>query len=82
MKYTYKTKGTCASSIEITLSDDGIIEEVRFNGGCSGNTKGIASLVKGMNARDVIEKTSGIRCGLKSTSCPDQLSLALKEMLK
>lgn len=81
MIYTYKTKGTCASTIEIEINDDNIIENVRFIGGCRGNTQGISALVKGMKAEDVIEKVSGIRCGFKPTSCPDQLATALKKMI-
>ncbi|MBR3768044.1 MAG: TIGR03905 family TSCPD domain-containing protein [Clostridia bacterium] len=82
MTYTYKTKGTCAGAIEIELNDDNIIENVRFIGGCKGNTQGISALVKGMKAEDVINRVSGIRCGFKPTSCPDQLSVALKQMLE
>ncbi|MBQ3537204.1 MAG: TIGR03905 family TSCPD domain-containing protein [Clostridia bacterium] len=81
MKYTYKTKGTCAAAIEIDLNEDNIIEDVRFIGGCKGNTQGISALVKGMKAEDVINRVAGIKCGFKPTSCPDQLSLALKAML-
>ncbi len=81
MTYTYKTKGTCAAAIEIELNDNEIIESVKFIGGCKGNTTGISALVKGMNARDVINRVEGIRCGFKPTSCPDQLSKALKAML-
>lgn len=80
MTYTYKTKGTCAAAIEIEVNDSNIIENVHFIGGCKGNTQGIAALVRGMRAEDVIEKVSGIRCGFKSTSCPDQLAAALKEI--
>lgn len=81
MTYTYKTKGTCASSIEIELNEDKTIENVRFIGGCRGNTQGISALVKGMRAEEVIGKVSGIRCGFKPTSCPDQLACALKKMI-
>ena len=81
MTYTYKTKGTCASAIGIDLGENNVINSVRFIGGCNGNTKGISSLVKGMKAEDVIERTAGIRCGFKPTSCPDQLACALKSIL-
>lgn len=74
----YKTKGTCSRSIEIDI-DGETIENVRFIGGCDGNTHGIASLVRGMNVNEVIERLEGIKCGFKSTSCPDQLARALKE---
>ncbi len=76
MKYTYKTKGTCSSQIIVDLDGD-IIKSVEFVGGCNGNAKGIGSLVKGMKADDVIARCKGIRCGFKSTSCPDQLAQAL-----
>ena len=81
MNYKYRTSGTCARSIEFEL-DGGKIKTVRFEGGCNGNLKGIGSIVEGMNAEDVIAKLEGIRCGFKSTSCPDQLAKALKEALK
>lgn len=76
----YKTKGTCSREIHIETEDD-IIKDVKFIGGCNGNTQGIASLVKGMKIQEVIEKTEGIDCGGRGTSCPDQLSKALKEIL-
>ncbi len=81
MKTVYKTKGTCSRSIEIEL-EDGIVQNVVFNGGCNGNTQGISSLVKGMKAEDVIERCKNINCNGKGTSCPDQLAKALEEMLK
>lgn len=82
MVYKYKTKGTCSSAILIDLADDDTINSVEFFGGCNGNTKGNAALVKGMKAQDVIAKLSGIKCGFKNTSCPDQLATALSLMLK
>jgi len=81
MNFEYNTNGTCSKKIEFELSEDGIIKSVRFLGGCHGNLQGIAALVTGMKAEDVIERISGIRCGFKSTSCPDQLSKALKQAL-
>ena len=76
----YKTQGTCSKEIEIELKD-GVIESVKFTGGCNGNLKGVAALVKGMKPDDVIERCKGIRCGFKATSCPDQLAQALEQML-
>ena len=76
----YKTKGTCASQISFDLVD-GIIHNVKFTGGCNGNLKGIAALVEGMKAEDAIPRLEGITCGFKATSCPDQLSKALREAL-
>ncbi|MBE6588689.1 MAG: TIGR03905 family TSCPD domain-containing protein [Ruminococcaceae bacterium] len=77
---TYQTKGVCSRSIDITV-DNGIIVEVRYHGGCAGNTQGVAALIKGMKIEEAIERLSGIRCGFKSTSCPDQLATALREYL-
>lgn len=76
----YQTKGTCSSAIDVEVKD-GIIESVSFTGGCNGNLKGIAALVKGMEVKDAIERLRGITCGFKSTSCPDQLSKALEAFL-
>lgn len=78
---TYKTKGTCATAIDVELKD-GIIDSVKFVGGCSGNTQGVAALVKGMTPDEAISKLKGIKCGFKSTSCPDQLALALESMTR
>ena len=73
---TYKTKGVCASHIEFEVDDNKKVHNVRFIGGCSGNTQGVASLVEGMDAEEVISRLKGIKCGFKNTSCPDQLSTA------
>ncbi|MGN0522332.1 MAG: TIGR03905 family TSCPD domain-containing protein [Eubacterium sp.] len=78
MTYKYNTTGTCSQQIIIDINDDETIENVQFLGGCNGNLKGIASLVKGQNIDSVIEKLSGIQCGMKGTSCPDQLAKALE----
>ena len=78
MKYTYRTKGTCSRSITFDI-EDGVVRNVQFEGGCNGNLKGIGAIVDGMKVEDVIDKLSGIRCGFKSTSCPDQLPQALME---
>ena len=81
MTYTYKTQGVCASKIEFEVTD-GIVENIRFIGGCSGNTQGVAKLANGRKVEEVISLVEGIRCGFKTTSCPDQLAQALKEALK
>lgn len=73
----YKTQGTCSQAIQLELDGD-IIKSVEFVGGCSGNTQGVASLVRGMKAEEAISRLEGIRCGFKPTSCPDQLAKALK----
>ena len=79
-QFIYKTKGVCSSAIEICMEGN-VIKSVRYHGGCSGNTQGVAALVAGMTAEEAINRLSGIRCGFKSTSCPDQLSQALREYL-
>lgn len=78
MSYLYKTKGTCSTQIEVELDGD-IVKSVKFTGGCNGNLQGVSSLVSGMTVSDVAEKLSGIRCGHRPTSCPDQLSRAVLE---
>ena len=79
-RITYYTEGTCSRIIEIELDGD-VIKDVVFIGGCNGNLSGISKLIKGMKAQDVIGKLEGTTCGFKNTSCPDQLSKALKEAL-
>ena len=76
----YKTKGTCSTSIDVELKD-GVIDSVKFTGGCNGNLQGISALVKGMKTEEAISRLKGIRCGFKPTSCPDQLAHALEEMI-
>ena len=77
MKYDYKTTGTCSKSIEFELTDN-IIHNVRFNGGCNGNGKGVSALVENMPAEELIKRLKGIKCGFKDTSCPDQLATAVQ----
>ena len=77
MNFTYKTVGVCSRSINIELDGDTVVS-AKFEGGCNGNTKGISSLVVGMNTDEVINRLEGINCGFKGTSCPDQLAQALK----
>ncbi len=79
MEFSYKTNGVCSRTIYFELEDD-IVKNVRFEGGCNGNTKGIAALAEGMNREEVIKRLEGIRCGFKGTSCPDQLAEALKQI--
>ncbi|MBO6014199.1 MAG: TIGR03905 family TSCPD domain-containing protein [Oscillospiraceae bacterium] len=76
---TYRTKGTCSQLIEVE-TEENTIRKVRFTGGCNGNLKGISRLVEGMDIDEAISRLEGIRCGSKSTSCPDQLAKALKQM--
>ena len=79
-KITYTTRGVCSRAIEITVEDN-IVTDVRFIGGCSGNTQGVSALAIGMSPEEVVRRIKGIKCGPKSTSCPDQLATALEEYL-
>lgn len=81
MEFSYKTNGVCSRRILIDV-EDGIVRKAKFEGGCNGNTKGISALVEGMPVDEVIKRLEGIKCGFKSTSCPDQLASALREMSK
>ena len=81
MAFLYQTHGTCSRNIILEMDGD-IIKDVEFIGGCDGNLHGIMSLVKGMKAEDVVARLEGIRCGGKATSCPDQLSRALRQALE
>ncbi|MDD2956356.1 MAG: TIGR03905 family TSCPD domain-containing protein [Oscillospiraceae bacterium] len=81
MQYQYKPKGVCSQQIILELDGD-MVKSVEFVGGCSGNTQGVAALAVGRKVSDVINTLEGIRCGVKSTSCPDQLSKALKEAMQ
>ena len=78
MRYSYKTNGTCASTITFDIEGD-VISNVQFTGGCNGNLKAISSLVNGMKVTDIEEKLKGITCGWKNTSCSDQLSKAVRK---
>ena len=77
----YKPTGVCSKEINIELDGD-VIKSVKFTGGCSGNTQGVAALVAGMKVSDAISRLEGIRCGIRETSCPDQLAKALKQALQ
>lgn len=76
-QFVYKTQGTCSQFIEVAVKDD-VVQHCQFYGGCDGNTKGLSQIVTGMKVEDVIQKLNGVRCGMKSTSCPDQLCRALE----
>ena len=78
MEFDYRTRGTCSSRIHVEL-DGRKVKHVAFTGGCNGNLQGISRLVEGMDIDDVIARVRGIRCGMKQTSCPDQLAQALEE---
>ncbi|MCQ2226892.1 MAG: TIGR03905 family TSCPD domain-containing protein [Bacteroidales bacterium] len=79
MRYQYQTQGTCSRIIEFEI-EDGKVHSVQFMGGCMGNLQGISKLVEGMSVDEVINRLEGINCGMKGTSCPDQLSCALKSV--
>jgi uncharacterized protein (TIGR03905 family) len=78
MSYIYKTQGTCSTQIEVELDGD-IVKDVKFTGGCHGNLQAIPRLVEGMSVDEVERRISGIHCGMKNTSCGDQLAKALRE---
>ncbi len=79
MDYEYRTRGTCSRRILFSVENDKV-KNVVFDGGCNGNGKGIAALVDGMDVQEVIRRLKGITCGMKSTSCPDQLANALEHI--
>lgn len=81
-KHEYKTSGTCSRRITFELDDEKKVHNVIFEGGCHGNLQGISKLVEGMDAEELINRVSGIKCGFKATSCPDQLSKAVSEAIK
>lgn len=80
MRYTFRPTGVCAAEISFDI-DDGIVKNVKFFGGCGGNTQGVAKLCEGREAEEIIEILDGIECGYKGTSCPDQLAKAIKNAI-
>ena len=80
MTYTYRPRGVCSQLMEFELEGN-TIQSLKVTGGCSGNLQGISSLVRGMKAEDAISRLEGIRCGMKPTSCPDQLTRALRQLV-
>ena len=81
MTYTYTPKGVCSRRIQVDV-EDGIIRDVQVLGGCSGNLQGISNLIIGMPAQEAIRRMKGVRCGMKPTSCPDQIAVALEKALE
>ena len=79
MKAVYYPKGVCSRKIEIEIEND-VVKKIKFTGGCNGNLQGISKLVVGRSADEVVELLTGIKCGMKNTSCPDQLAAAIREM--
>ena len=81
MTYSFRPHGVCSQEMRVELDEQGRIANLEVLGGCSGNLQGISALVRGMSAQEAVERLKGIRCGFKSTSCPDQLAKALKQAL-
>ena len=81
MTYSFRPQGVCSQEMRLELDEDGIIRDLQVRGGCRGNLQGISALVRGMPAREAIERLKGIRCGFKPTSCPDQLAQGLEKIL-
>lgn len=81
MTYSYRPQGVCARGLSFEIEDN-IVKNIEFMGGCSGNTQGVAALAEGMDANELIDRLAGIRCGFKSTSCPDQLAKAVAKALE
>ena len=81
MTYTFRPKGVCSQEMRVDVDDQGVIQKMEVLGGCSGNLQGISALVVGMTAEEAVHRLKGIRCGAKSTSCPDQLACGLEAWL-
>lgn len=81
MEYTIRPRGVCAMQIAFEIDENNIVKNVRFVGGCNGNSKGLSSLVEGMEASEVVSRLSGINCNGKGTSCPDQLAKAINSAI-
>lgn len=82
MTYSFRPRGVCSQEMRVEVDEQGVIQELQVLGGCSGNLQGIAALVRGMSAQEAVERLKGIRCGVKETSCPDQLARNLEAMMK
>jgi len=81
MTHTYHPKGVCSRQITFDIDDSGVVRNVVFTGGCHGNTQGLSRLAEGMNAHELVSRLKGIRCGLRTTSCPNQLACAIEKAL-
>ena len=82
MVYFFRPQGVCSQQMRVEVDEQGIIQDMQVLGGCSGNLQGIASLVRGMSAQEAVNRLKGIRCGYKTTSCPDQLARNLEKVLQ
>ena len=81
MTYQFRPQGDCSQVMKVDIDDEGVIQSLEVLGGCSGNLQGISRLVQGMKAQEAVDRLKGIRCGFKSTSCPDQLAKGLEKIL-
>lgn len=81
MEYKIQPRGVCAKEMRVEVDEQGVVRELKVMGGCHGNLQGISALVKDMSAEEVVKRLSGIRCGFKNTSCPDQLAKGLEQVL-
>ena len=81
MTHQFRPQGVCSQAMKVEIDDEGVIQSLEVLGGCSGNLQGISALVKGMMAQEAVERLKGLRCGFKSTSCPDQLARGLEKIL-
>lgn len=82
MTHTYHPKGVCSRQITFDIDDAGCVRNVSFYGGCNGNTQGLSRLAEGMDAKELVARLRGIRCGMRTTSCPDQLATAVEQAIK
>lgn len=82
MTYRFRPRGVCSQEMQVEVDEQGIIQDLRVYGGCSGNLQGISALVRGMPAQEAIARLKGIRCGFKDTSCPDQFARNLEHLLE
>lgn len=82
MTYRYRPKGVCSSQITFEIDEQGRLHNLQFCGGCNGNTQGLSRLAEGMDAEEACRRLRGVRCGMRPSSCPDQLSLAIEQALK
>lgn len=81
MVYKFRPQGVCSQEMRVDVDESGVIQSLEVYGGCSGNLQGIAALIRGMTAEEAVQRLKGIRCGFKSTSCPDQLARGLEKAL-
>lgn len=81
MTYTHRNSGVCSRSVSFDIDEQGVVRHVKFEGGCHGNTQGVARLAEGMDAKELVARLKGIRCGMRPSSCPDQLAKAVEEAL-